>query len=76
MPYTVTFSKDTGVEAQRVLDLMLKISALEDAKVQLDNERAEAEAEWRRKENFIMNEIGKLQMELRSLRTATIIETK
>ena len=75
MAYSVSFSAlDEKVQTDYV-DLSQKILALEAELVKISEERAEQEAVWRKKENYLQTEKGKLELALRALRTATLSET-
>lgn len=75
MAYSVSFSAlDEKVQTDYV-DLSQKILALEAELVKISEERAEQEAVWRKKENYLQTEKGKLELKLRALRTASLIET-
>lgn len=55
-------------------DINMKIEAINAELAKVTDERAVAEAAWRKKENFLNTEKGKLQLLLRGLVTATIKE--
>lgn len=75
MAFSLSFSElDEKVQTDYV-DLSQKILALEAELVKISNERAEQEAVWRKKENYLQTEKGKLELTLRALRTASLIET-
>lgn len=75
MAFSLSFSKlDEKVQTDYV-DLSQKILALEAELVKISEERAEQEAVWRKKENYLQTEKGKLELALRALRTATLSET-
>jgi len=75
MAFSLSFSKlDEKVQTSYV-DISQKILALEAELVKISEERAEQEAVWRKKENYIQTEKGKLELALRALRTATLSET-
>jgi len=75
MAFSLSFSKlDEKVQTSYV-DISQKILALEAELVKISEERAEQEAVWRKKENYIQTEKGKLELSLRALRTATLSET-
>jgi len=75
MAYSVTFTgTDEKVQASYV-DISQKILALEAELVKISEERATQEAVWRKKENYLNTEKGKLELELRALRTATLSES-
>lgn len=74
MAYSVTFS-ELDVKAQEShIAISQKIIALENELVKISEERANAEAEWRKKENYLNTEKGKLEIERRALMTATVSE--
>jgi len=75
MAFSLSFSKlDEKVQTSYV-DISQKILALEAELVKISEERAEQEAIWRKKENYLQTEKGKLELALRALRTATLSET-
>jgi hypothetical protein len=55
-------------------DINLKIESINAELAKISDERAVAEAAWRKKENFLNTEKGKLQLALRGLVTATVTE--
>jgi len=75
MAFSLSFSKlDEKVQTSYV-DISQKILALEAELVKISEERAEQEAIWRKKENYLQTEKGKLELALRALITATLSET-
>lgn len=75
MAYEISFTTMDEKTQSLHLDITTKIMALEAELVKLSEERAEQEATWRKKENYIQTEKGKLELALRALRTATLSET-
>lgn len=75
MAYEISFTMMDEKTQSLHLDITTKIMALEAELVKLSEERAEQEATWRKKENYIQTEKGKLELALRALRTATLSET-
>lgn len=75
MAYEISFTTMDEKTQSLHLDITTKIMALEAELVKLSEERAEQEATWRKKENYLQTEKGKLELALRALRTATLSET-
>lgn len=75
MAFELSFSLlDEKAKADHI-EITQKILAIEDQLVAISTERANAEATWRKKENFLNTEKGKLELLLRSLQTATVTDT-
>lgn len=75
MAFSLSFSELDEKVQNSYVDLSQKILALDAELVKISEERAEQEAVWRKKENYIQTEKGKLELSLRALRTATLSET-
>jgi hypothetical protein len=56
------------------VELSQKILAIEAELVKVSEIRANAEAAWRKRENFLNTEKGKLQILIRDIRLATVTE--
>lgn len=76
MGYELTFSALDERQKTDHIEISQKIIAIDAELVKISEERAEAEANWRKKENFLNTEKGKLQHALGALRTATLTEVK
>lgn len=75
MAFSLSFSELDEKVQNSYVDLSQKILALDAELVKISEERAEQEAVWRKKENYIQTEKGKLELALKALRTATLSET-
>jgi hypothetical protein len=62
-------------QATDAIELTQKIAAIDGELVKISEERATAEAAWRKKENFLNTEKGLAQIALRDLRKVTVTET-
>jgi hypothetical protein len=62
-------------QATYAIELTQKIAAIDGELVKISEERATAEAAWRKKENFLNTEKGLAQIDLRDLRKVTVTET-
>lgn len=75
MAFELSFSTlDEKAKADHI-EISQKILSIEDQLVAISTERANSEAAWRKKENFLNTEKGKLELLRRALQTAVITDT-
>lgn len=76
MAFVINFDNLTPEQTTQVVDISQKISAITGALAALADDRANKEAVWRKRENFLNTEKGKLEIQLRDLRKAIITGTE
>lgn len=74
MTFELKFTAVKSDQIEQIVTLQQKIAAIEELIVQISNDRANMEAQWRKKENYLNTEKGKLEIELRSITTGTLTE--
>ncbi len=75
MALQLSFTEASPEQIQAAIILQQKIAAIDNLLAGISDERAIAEADWRKKENFLKTEQGKLQIELRSMTKGTLTDT-
>jgi hypothetical protein len=74
MEFELTYTEVKPDQVTSIIAIQQKIAAIDDLIVGISNERAELEAGWRKRENYLKTEKGKLEIELRSMTKATLTE--
>ena len=72
--FTLEFELLDEKQKDNYVNLSQQIIAVEAELVKISEERAIAEAGWRKRENFLQTEMGKLQIAVRMIRSAVIKE--
>lgn len=74
MTKTIHFDDLTQAQALEVADLTQKLEALDALLAVVQNERAEKDAEWSGRENYVKGERTKIVVQIRAIRQAQVIE--
>jgi len=72
MATIISFTELKPADVTSAIDIMQKIEALKGELAKVQTARAQQEALWSGQENAINTEIGKLTVELRDIRSASI----
>ena len=72
MATIISFTELKPADVTSAIDIMQKIEALKGELAKIQTARAKMEAVWSGQENAINTEVGRLTVELRAIRSASI----